>query len=139
MVSNDSPYPKISHFTLSHVTCQWCHMSYGCCMAYIIIYMLKMPCILFRVHSNICHISIYFTYIDIFRATSFGAKLFTSTISTCHMSHVTCDMTHFTCHRSIMSHVIHYLSLETPCILFLVHSTCVTFQPVTCDMWHCLL
>ena len=33
-----------------------------------------------------------------------------------------------------MSHVIHYMSLEMPCILFRVHSTCVTFQPVTCHM-----
>ena len=55
---------------------------------------------------------------------------------TCHILHVTCHMTHFTCHMlHVTCHTLHVLgNAMHACMLLWVHSSCVTFQPVTCHM-----
>ena len=115
----------ISHVNLSHVTCYMspCHMLHvtmshvTChklyvlyCTSYVIYCILEMPCILFWFQPNISH------------------------MSTCHMLHVIWRISHVTCHTW---HVLG--NAMDACMLFWVHSTCVTFQSVICDicdMWH---
>ena len=102
-----------------HVTCHMlyvtCYMSHVTChklyvtchMSYVARHMSWMPCILFWVHPNISH------------------------MSTWHMLHVIWCILHVTCHT------LHVLgNAMDACMLFWVHSTCVTFQSVICDMSH---
>ena len=78
-----------------------------------------MPCILFWVHPSISHMS-----------TCHMLHV------TCHMLHVTCHMTHFTCHMlHVTSHTLHvHGNAMHACMLLWMHLSCVTFQPITCDM-----
>ena len=97
-----------------HVTCYMSHVTCCklyvlCCTSYVIYCILEMPCILLWFHPNISH------------------------MSTCHMLHVIWWILHVTCHT------LHVLgNAMDVCMLFWVHSTCVTFQSVIliCDMSH---
>ena len=71
-------------------------------------------------------------------------------ISHVNLSHVTCHMLHVIwCILHVTCHTLHVLgNAMDACMLFWVHSTCVTFQSVilicdmshvTCNMWHVTL
>ena len=123
MHSVTSAFKHMSHFNLSHVRCNMLHVNVATlqrCMSHVIYYMPEMPCILFRVLSNIIMSHVNLSHVTIITCRishvtchtlhvlgnamhSVPSAFNLCHISTCHMSHVTFHMSHVTCHMSYMS------------------------------------
>ena len=124
-------HPNLSH--MLHVTCYMshvtCHMSHVTCrMLHVTCYMSQVICLMLHIICHILHI----------RNALHSVLISSKYISHVNLSHVTCHMLHVIWRIShVICHTLHVLgnAMDT-CMLFWVHSTCVTFQSVICHMRH---